>query len=685
MAAEEVVGGIVGFLRLDADDFHREITRAIAEVKVLKGMDARVKVEATGVRRTERDLLKVGAAAKAVDRNVVGMNKSFGGGGGMFGPQVVVGGLVAGMTLLGPLTGAVTAAMGGFVGVVGTGVLAYRGFKKEIEDGTALGQAMQSEIDGLTGAFTALGTTAARAMATDVLGAMRDFRDFLPTINDEVGALGGSLGRAFRISTGGLIAGLQNAMPLLQDGGRYAEILAQKFADFAQSQDFKDFVDYARRELPGVGAAIISLAGGVKDLAVALAPAGDSLVQIINVTGKFASAMGTVIGWLDKASGLFSYDPGQHGVLGEMLGAKDAADQAAPAVATTATQMANLAAVQSPLASGLGTTNAALRDAADKHAATATKAADATLQMQLEGDAAGLLKQQLDILNGKSLNLSQAQTTAASATLGLTKSFKDNGMSLALNTTQGVENRQAIERKVAADQALAEATAKATGSTEKGTASLKNSKTALEDTLRSQGKLTPAVQAYIDKLYAVKDVKVPPTKLEVETKTALEQIKAFQKAIDDLHGKSVTAGVRYVYTGTKPGGGRSTAGGQTFDAGADGGLIMNGIRKFSGGGMITGPGTGTSDSILARIAGTGEPIRVANGEYISTAASQRRNRAALEAGNKGATLGVVGQGATEITNAPVNIYGGTFGPTLAEVQREAEQRRKFANLTAGSR
>jgi hypothetical protein len=62
------------------------------------------------------------------------------------------------------------------------------------------------------------------------------------------------------------------------------------------------------------------------------------------------------------------------------------------------------------------------------------------------------------------------------------------------------------------------------------------------------------------------------------------------------------------------------------------------------GGTIVGPGTGKSDSILAAIAGTQQMIRVSNGEFVSTAASQARNRAALEAGNRGATLTADGDG-----------------------------------------
>ena len=64
----------------------------------------------------------------------------------------------------------------------------------------------------------------------------------------------------------------------------------------------------------------------------------------------------------------------------------------------------------------------------------------------------------------------------------------------------------------------------------------------------------------------------------------------------------------------------------------------------SGGGKLRGPGTGTSDSIVGIVREAALPVRVSAGEYVSTADSTKRNEAALEAGNRGATLGVVGEG-----------------------------------------
>lgn len=56
--------------------------------------------------------------------------------------------------------------------------------------------------------------------------------------------------------------------------------------------------------------------------------------------------------------------------------------------------------------------------------------------------------------------------------------------------------------------------------------------------------------------------------------------------------------------------------------------VIDAIRPAKGG-LIVGPGSGTSDSI---------PAMVSNGEFVSTAAATSRNAAALFAGNAGATL-----------------------------------------------
>jgi hypothetical protein len=307
--------------------------------------------------------------------------------------------------------------------------------------------------------------------------------------------------------------------------------------------------------------------------------------------------------------------------------------------------------VQSPLATALGTTDAALAAARDAHQKNADAAANATAQMQYEGDAAGLLKQALDALNGKALNLASTQNSFDSALANSNKHIAANGKtidrattSLAGNSAAAVANRGELIRQVKAAEDVATAYRDNGKSTDETRAKMVKMRDQILRNADAHGLDRKAVEKFIDQIYKIPK-KIPPTKLEVQTKLAMDGIAAFQRAINALHGKSVTASVHYAYTGTLPNGGHSTAGGSTF---ADGGVIGSfaGGGKIPGyaGGTIVGPGTGKSDSILAAIAGTQQMIRVSNGEFVSTAASQARNRAALEAGNRGATLTADGGG-----------------------------------------
>jgi len=214
--------------------------------------------------------------------------------------------------------------------------------------------------------------------------------------------------------------------------------------------------------------------------------------------------------------------------------AKQAYDAYNVAVAKAATGGDAQAAAQQALASRIGTTAAALVLAQDGQKKTADAAALAAAKMYEENDAAGILKASLDILNGKALSLMEAQTRDADATNKAADALKANKGAIEGNSAAAILNQQALQQKAEASQREAEAVGKGTGSTVEATKAYGASKTALEDALRAQGQLTPAVQAYIDKLYDVKNLKITPTKLDVDHAAADAKIADFQKQIDAL-------------------------------------------------------------------------------------------------------------------------------------------------------
>jgi hypothetical protein len=228
----------------------------------------------------------------------------------------------------------------------------------------------------------------------------------------------------------------------------------------------------------------------------------------------------------------------------------------------------------------------AAQAAQQKNAASATAATQA---LQLENDAAGLLTNAFTLLNGGSLSLMQAQTGAAAAGNTLLAALKKNGTQLDGNSVAAVANQQALEGKAQADQQAAEAVAKSTGSTQKGTQAFADSKKALEDELRAQGNLTPAVQAYIDKLYAIPPV--VQTKVEADTAAAAAKIAAIAAQLAGLNSNAAALQAQV-------NSGQAVASGHSTVYKAAGGMV-DAAYLASGGSPFVPKGTDTRPAMLS--------------------------------------------------------------------------------------
>ncbi|MFD7185487.1 hypothetical protein ACFV90_36695 [Streptomyces sp. NPDC059904] len=103
---------------------------------------------------------------------------------------------------------------------------------------------------------------------------------------------------------------------------------------------------------------------------------------------------------------------------------------------------------------------------------------------------------------------------------------------------------------------------------------------------------------------------------------ALGSISAVQRAINNLHSKTITltSYSRFVSVGKPPPAqfGRLARGGRVpgYAGGGD-------VQSFPGGGYVDGPGTGTSDSILA-LMGSGAMARVSNTEFVMRSAAVKK-------------------------------------------------------------
>lgn len=308
---------------------------------------------------------------------------------------------------------------------------------------------------------------------------------------------------------------------------------------------------------------------------------------------------------------------------------------------------------QSAFASNLGTTTVALQAARDSQKQTADSTAAATLQMQLENDAAGLLKQSLDLLNGKAISAAEAQNAFDSSLVNMGDHVTKTGKKVTFTTTS-IENMSAasvalrgqLNGQVSNLQRVVEANGGLANSTGKAKAEMVKMRQQIIDNAVAHGVDRAAVTAYIDKLLSIPS-KVPPTKLDVDAKAALAALATFKRALDGLKSKTVvvTTQGRFI-NNSVPNAGKSTVGGQVASS-ANGNIF----KAFAGGGF---------ENHTAQIAPAGAMRLWAEPEtggeaYIPLAKSKRsRSTAILEETNRlmGNPLG--GAGGGDIYNIHTN-------------------------------
>jgi hypothetical protein len=173
----------------------------------------------------------------------------------------------------------------------------------------------------------------------------------------------------------------------------------------------------------------------------------------------------------------------------------------------------------SALAGMYGTNVSALAGAEEAERKTADQLALTTLQMQLQNDAGGLLKMQLDLLAGKSLSFEQAQNSFERQLISSTQSIQTNGVAIEGNSEAAVTNRGNLLNLVTSAQLSAEAFGTMTGKSEDARQKLITQRDAIINNAVANGQNRDAVIRYIDSIMQI-PASVPPTKVSVDEASA---------------------------------------------------------------------------------------------------------------------------------------------------------------------
>jgi hypothetical protein len=190
------------------------------------------------------------------------------------------------------------------------------------------------------------------------------------------------------------------------------------------------------------------------------------------------------------------------------------------------------------------------------------------------------------------LDLEGSQDAVEAAVDDATQSVKDNGKTLDKNTEKGRNNRQALRNLASSSLAYREKLIEQGASQKRVTNATMDAREAFIKTATKMGATKKEAERLADK-YGLLDTK-----------------------INDLNDKTVKTEIKWR---TNVDGYKTSFVGEYFG------------KRRAQGGPITGPGTGTSDSILGIDRNSGGPTAwVSNGEYVVNARSARKHRGLIE-------------------------------------------------------
>ncbi|BAS16558.1 conserved hypothetical protein [Arthrobacter sp. Hiyo8] len=187
--------------------------------------------------------------------------------------------------LLGPATAIAASAVGlgvAFGVMGGAGVAAILGIKKEMADGTAAGDQYAAGLGNLKANFAELGSTSANAMLGSFNTLVADVNVKMPFLNQLVAEGSAELGHMGGTALQGVLDGMQQMNPLIQDGAVQLSKFVTWLFSFNGTNGFTEFIQYARDNLPGTMTLIENLVTLAGHILAAYAPLGPVVLGFLN-------------------------------------------------------------------------------------------------------------------------------------------------------------------------------------------------------------------------------------------------------------------------------------------------------------------------------------------------------------------------------------------------------------------
>jgi predicted nucleic acid-binding Zn-ribbon protein len=326
------------------------------------------------------------------------------------------------------------------------------------------------------------------------------------------------------------------------------------------------------------------------------------------------------------------------------------ADQAAAALDRLKAAYAKSGHDSSQLVAGLDSYQSALDDlkfeqdlSAQSMGLFGAQAIEVKAKLDAQKTSADGLRQSIQALNETHRSAYDAETKFEAAIDNVTKSLKDNGATLDAGTEKGRANRDALSQLASATDDLAAKKRDEGGSWEQVNSIYDRGRKKIIDAAEAMGYSTTKAKKLADQILGTPD-KTARLKGNIDDLQAkLDRAKSQLKNVPDSRRAKLLADIRDLESKIAKAkaelrglnGQKAVVGVYTTEyytkvqkgtAGSSFGPYASGYKRSASGGPVSGPGTGTSDSI---------PAMLSDGEFVVNAAATRRNRPLLDAINDG--------------------------------------------------
>ncbi|MFT8857195.1 hypothetical protein [Bifidobacterium aquikefiri] len=194
-----------------------------------------------------------------------------------------------------PVVGAAAGAGAALVVMAGTGILAIRGIKTAMDEGTATGKQYKQDLSSLSNNMDALSDTGAVAFLQGFSSITSQVNSKMPMLSTYTATFSRDLGTISSNSVEGLLGLFERLQPVILYVDRGIVGLSQRFAQWGTGSGASSFVAYLDEELPRVGSALGSLISAAGHVVQAFGPWGNVVLTVVTGVSDALNAIPTPV------------------------------------------------------------------------------------------------------------------------------------------------------------------------------------------------------------------------------------------------------------------------------------------------------------------------------------------------------------------------------------------------------